>query len=216
MNKVERCDYLDLLCHQWTDDGLPDNLETLATLLGYRRGGQVPARVLEKFPVCADGKRRNARLEEERQKQIQRIERKRFGAQKTNTKRWGVANGSLCDHLATGERVAIDDGQPQNGASPANARKTPTLEQARAFATEIGVTPDEAESWWHAREASEWTRTSNGVAMKIGSIKSDCKSYVNAVRERAATKQQYANHRQAADRSDKANPPGRYASPPSR
>lgn len=87
LTKVERCDYLDLLLHQWTNDGLPADLDLLARLVGYRKGSQIPPLVLEKFPMAADGKRRNARLEHERAKQRDRIRRKRQGAAMTNAKR---------------------------------------------------------------------------------------------------------------------------------
>jgi uncharacterized protein YdaU (DUF1376 family) len=87
LTKVERCDYLDLLLHQWTNDGLPADLDMLARLVGYRKGSQIPPLVLEKFPIAADGKRRNARLEHERVKQRDRIRRKRQGAAITNAKR---------------------------------------------------------------------------------------------------------------------------------
>ena len=87
MTKVERCDYLDLLLHQWTGDGLPVDLDLMARLVGYRKGSQISPLVLEKFPIAEDGKRRNARLEKERVKQRVRIRGKRRGAAITNDKR---------------------------------------------------------------------------------------------------------------------------------
>ena len=65
-------------------------------------------------------------------------------------------------------------------------RQLPTLEQARDHGPAIGVTPDEAEKWWHAREASNWTRSSNGVAIPIGVWTSDLKTFVNHLRNREA------------------------------
>ena len=106
MTKLERCDYLDLLCHQWTDDGLPSNIDIMARLIGYKRASQIPALVMEKFPVAADGKRRNARLEVERVKQRERIAKRRDGANKTNAKRWN--SDSLSDRSATTERHNLE------------------------------------------------------------------------------------------------------------
>lgn len=94
MTKVERCDYLDLLLHQWTEDGLPADLDMLARLVGYRKGSQISPLVLEKLPIAADGKRRNARLERERVKQRVRIRGKKKGAALTNAKRWGKRGGA--------------------------------------------------------------------------------------------------------------------------
>ena len=36
--------------------------------------------------------------------------------------------------------------------------KYPTLEQAKSVAPQAGVTPEQAERWWHTREASGWMR----------------------------------------------------------
>lgn len=104
MTKVERCDYHDLLCHQWTEDGLPADLTLVARLIGYRKASQIPISVLEKFPLGEDGRRRNLRLEIERQKQRARIAAKRDGAQKTNAKRW--SSESLSDGQASRSTVA--------------------------------------------------------------------------------------------------------------
>lgn len=147
LTKVERCDYLDLLLYQWTSDGLPADVDMLARLVGYRKGSQISPLVLEKFPVAADGKRRNARLEEERTKQRDRIRRKRQGAAKTNVKRWGNAGGdahapattrarstrptrqslpaeslseSISSRLATDERVDIESPPPTTHHPPQN------------------------------------------------------------------------------------------------
>lgn len=113
MTKTERCDYLDLLCHQWTDDGLPADAAILARLLGYKQASQIPAMVLEKFPVGPDGKRRNSRLEQERNKQRERYERKANGAAQTNAKRWGKrhTHESLSESLsdAAEHRLAIPE-----------------------------------------------------------------------------------------------------------
>lgn len=73
MTKVERCDYLDLLCTQWTDDGLPADVEMIARILGYKKAAQVPPTVIAKFPLAEDGKRRNRLLETIREKQRERI-----------------------------------------------------------------------------------------------------------------------------------------------
>lgn len=127
MTKTERCDYLDLLCHQWTENGLPDDLDMIARLLGYKKPSQIPPLVLEKFPVSEDGRRRNQRLESERVKQIARIDKKRYGAAITNQKRWGERpqKESLSDRLATPERVANESPPPTTVHPPPLLPPTP-------------------------------------------------------------------------------------------
>ncbi|WP_395753790.1 hypothetical protein [Prosthecobacter sp.] len=95
-------------------------------------------------------------------------------------------------------------------AGAAAQRVRPTLEQARAIAPEIGLTPDQAESWWLAREASQWLRSSNGALMPVGeNWRADAKTFTqNALQRRP---QPRAGTREPARRSDTANAPGRYA-----
>jgi hypothetical protein len=104
MDNLDQLAYLRLLCHLWLRDGLPESVDVLSRLAGI----QVSPDVLVKFPLCNDGKRRNARLEEIRAEQRARIATRRQGAMKTNMKRWNgrVANESLGDRSATVERVA--------------------------------------------------------------------------------------------------------------
>jgi uncharacterized protein YdaU (DUF1376 family) len=164
MTKAERCDYIDLLCHQWTNDGLPADLDLIARMIGYKKGAQIPALVLEKFPLSEDGKRRNCRLEQERDKQRERIARKSLGAAKTNAKRWGerVANESLSDRLATPERVASESPPPTTHRTPiqereSNAREDwPDLNQVLAFAETVPADISCATSFFNECEACGW------------------------------------------------------------
>lgn len=67
MNSAEVGAYFLLLLYQWQDDCLPDNDETLRRLTRLDPVQWQESRdiVLSKFPVDADGKRRNHRLHEE-------------------------------------------------------------------------------------------------------------------------------------------------------
>lgn len=62
----------------------------------------------------------------------------------------------------------------------------PTLEQSKAAGPQLGVTPEEAESWWHAREANDWLKaTAGGAAIPVGaSWQSDMKRFTEIGRER--------------------------------
>ena len=48
-------------------------------------------------------------------------------------------------------------------------KRYPTLEQAREAAPMVGITPDQAEKWWHTREASGWMRANaSGGSVPVG------------------------------------------------
>jgi len=127
LSKVERCDFLDLLAVQWTEDGIVDDLPRIARMLGYRRAEQIPAAVLEKFPVATDGKRRHPFLEKLRAEQRERIASRKRGAQTTNQKRW---NGNapkpnqppeellLSDRSATVQRLVSESPPPTTHHPP--------------------------------------------------------------------------------------------------
>lgn len=90
---AEQLSYLRLLCHQWLNDGLPDDLATLKRL-----GGKgVNKNLLTKFPAGPDGKRRNARLEKIRSDQRERIASRRLGGALTNAQRYGLDSLSESD-----------------------------------------------------------------------------------------------------------------------
>lgn len=149
--------YFRLLSQQWLRDGLPENLKEIRALAR----GKISEKVLEKFPLAEDGKRRNRFLEEIREKQRKRIERKRLGAKKTNAKRWGkgieseslsdVENDRLASRLATIKRVDIESPpltthhspliiqqqQLQQQAREASPSSAPTFEQAQAYAEQF-------------------------------------------------------------------------------
>jgi len=59
--------YIRLLAFQWEHNGLPEKLSMLMNLAG----GEVSELVLSKFPVWEDGRRRNLKLEQIRQEQIE-------------------------------------------------------------------------------------------------------------------------------------------------
>lgn len=115
LSKTERCDFLDLLAVQWTEDGIVDDLLRIAKMLGYRRAAQIPEAVLEKFPVAADGRRRHPFLEKLRAEQRERIASRRRGARITNQKRW---NATPPEHAAAESREGCD---PMNAPDDALA-----------------------------------------------------------------------------------------------
>lgn len=205
MTAAEVGAYIRLLCHQWQQGYIPSESNKLTRISGvsFTKLGEV----MSKFETGEDGNLRNARLESVREKLQSYREKQAEHGKKGGRPPIGKPKGEERPPL-TGEKGSLtsqsqSQSQSQEGIQPASQRQIPTLAQAIAFASEISVTAEEAEAWWHAREASQWTRSSNGTTQKIGSIKSDCKSYVNHMRERKLTK--------AANRPGLANAEARRA-----
>lgn len=88
---IPRAIYRELLDASWDVGGLPNDENILRRMVGatppeWRAGWPT---VLEKFVVCDDGKLRNLKLEEHREKAIELWRRRSGGARKTNRQRWG-------------------------------------------------------------------------------------------------------------------------------
>lgn len=84
-----------------------------------------------------------------------------------------VAELTLALELYVGKRINVK-------TSP-----RPTLEQALAMAQNCGVSAEEAEAWWNAREASGWLRgAGNGGILPVGSNHAaDLKTWTNSTRQ---------------------------------
>lgn len=99
--------YIRLLCVQWDIGGLPNDDSTICRLGGC--GGNAVASIRAKFEVGQDGKLRNRRLEEEREKQ--RIYREKQA--ENGAKRW-LGNAKP---QALAKPSHMPEGMP-NGCSP--------------------------------------------------------------------------------------------------
>jgi hypothetical protein len=80
-----------------------------------------------------------------------------------------------------------------------------------AAAGQSGVTAQEAEEWWQAREASGWIRgTAGGGAVAVGvNWHADLKAYTNRARERRAHAASRERPPPGRARVESANP-GRF------
>jgi uncharacterized protein YdaU (DUF1376 family) len=82
--------YRELLDTQWDMASLPADPRELRALIGATPNEWKAWVLIEpKFPIGADGRRRNRRLERHRQKAIELLERQRAGAASTNMKLHG-------------------------------------------------------------------------------------------------------------------------------
>ena len=82
--------YVRLLCHQWINGPLPDDLDLLARLVGTTvdRFRLVWAEIGDRFPVGDDGRRANPELESKRLESIQYRERQAQQGRKGAKVRW--------------------------------------------------------------------------------------------------------------------------------
>ncbi len=99
MTAAERGAYVNLLCHQWEDNGLPaHDRKRLLSMAGCT--GKVLMAVLLKFPFSDDGMRRNPRLEVIRKEQRKRIAAAREKSAKMHAARYGGAAASTAASTA--------------------------------------------------------------------------------------------------------------------
>ena len=107
---TERAVYRELLDAQWIQGSLPNDEKELIRLAGCSRKEWAASwpRVRSKFELV-DGKLKNTRLEEHREKAISLHNKRRLGAQKTNAKRYGSDSDSA--RSATRTALAQRDAQ---------------------------------------------------------------------------------------------------------
>lgn len=122
----ERGHYLTLLMLQWDRDGLPAELDALDRL--SPGVGDVWGTLQDKFPVEADGQRRNARLEEHRDRAVE-LRRKRSEAGKAAAAARACSNNRSSNVEQTfNNRSSIDNHPTSPSPSPSNAGISPSGE----------------------------------------------------------------------------------------
>jgi hypothetical protein len=108
---------------QWDRDGLPSDLEALDRL--SPGVGDVWAMLQDKFPVDPKGQRRNARLEEHRERAVE-LRRKRSEAGKAAAAaRAGSINRSPNVEQTLNDRSTIDNHPPSPSPSPSDSGISP-------------------------------------------------------------------------------------------
>jgi uncharacterized protein YdaU (DUF1376 family) len=151
--------YIRLLCHQWSRGSIPVETEKQQRLAG----GSISADVLLKFPVGDDGLRRNPRLEEEREKQMEFRQKQREKGLKSAETRKMLNHGSTAvpttvqpDGQPGTQPTTQPDGQPEgNSPSPSPIYNTisgpkgrfapPTKEELDLESAKIGLPSTEVD-----------------------------------------------------------------------
>lgn len=153
--------YLDRLTHQ---PGFSDALRKVGWLEVRSGSLQVP-----RFDRH-NGQSAKARAESNRRVSKHRTG-KRNGESVTN-----VTPEALQKPLPEKRR---EEEKEERERKPAGGIRRPTLEQAKAAASNMGIPPMKADEWWHAREASEWMKgMAGGGTSPVGSNwQADLKTY---------------------------------------
>ena len=131
MTREERGDYIDLLCFQWNYDGLPENLDEIARLIGLKNGKKLSKNLIEKFPII-EGKRRNIRLEQERDSQTARIEKCRQKIEAMN-----AARGSTREAKQPSTRGSTRTSTRPSSILNTQSSSTPSLDKSKEVNTPI-------------------------------------------------------------------------------
>ena len=164
--------YIRLLCAQWNRGSLPNDLDEL---LRFSRGSTTlqAERVRRKFEVCQDGQLRNARLEDERQKQAVWREKSRLGGKKSGVVRNSTKGGSTVvqppyeatpqpkgntplSTLHSPNNTPPATPPPGGESPPADRFKIPSEEELRLHASEIGLPIPEMLKFQAFYESNGW------------------------------------------------------------
>jgi uncharacterized protein YdaU (DUF1376 family) len=129
MSLSERGAYMNLLCHEWLEGGLPDDDDILSILsgLGKEWFGKSGEKIRKCFTIKS-GKFINPRLEKERKNQKERKKKRSDAGKKGNETRWGkgsedIAKGSQCDNNA----IAKDRSTTTSSSTPATTKNIKTF-----------------------------------------------------------------------------------------
>ena len=152
--------YIRLLCYQWSRGAIPTEPEKLERVAG----GKVSPDVLAKFP---DGK--NARMEQEREKQAAFREEQSRKGQAGAQARWKNGSGHAPANAPAMAQAMPrpspgqwpNDGSPSPSPSPISMRERagaerPSLAEVQAHAAKIGLAPWKAEDWFNEMEGCGW------------------------------------------------------------
>jgi len=203
MTLAGRGAYLSLLCYQFSNGTIPKDERTICRIIGAfpDEWAEIRSEVLAKFEALEDGSWINRRMEKEREERdgirVKRIEavQKRWGNgfkpdtnEDTSVSTKPGANGDTSPSPSPSPSLTSYSHSGNGGGGAKKEHRRPTLTEAKAAAGNAGATPEEAETWWHKREAADWMRSLGGNAQgPVGSNwQSDLKQWAGGERQRKA------------------------------
>ena len=164
--------YIKMLAIQWERGSLPENPISIKKLINSRK---VPSDfLLEKFPLCGDGTRKNLRLEKEREKQQTFRQSRASNASRgwekkrtSNARASSVHNGSTC----------INDALQSSSSSSDNSTLSiPSENEVTEFAAkQPGWSTEVVKQWFLDRSSQGWVK---GSGVPITNWKADLEAWV--------------------------------------
>ena len=166
MSLSERGAYMNLLCHEWLEGGLPDDDGMLSILsgLGKEWFGKSGEKIKKCFTVKS-GKFINPRLEKERKNQKDRRRKRSDAGKKGNKARWGkdsesVVKGSQCDNNA----IAKDRSTPTPTPTSTSTSTKKKKKKKDVWILPEGIKP---EVWQEYEDHRKTTKTKLTDAARI-------------------------------------------------
>jgi hypothetical protein len=200
----EICRYWRLLGHQWMRGALPASEDDLAALAR----GKVTPRILEKFPIGSDGRRRNAVMESVRNDQRARRHANAEKARHAAGARWKdrrkssppAVNGSSPKHSTSNApsipQAMLEQCPPithhpytnnnNNNEGAAAPLPSPLLEDCLKLADGAKITETMVHLRHRARYRVGWKVVQGGVALPIVDPVADLEHYAESWRFREA------------------------------
>lgn len=176
----ERGHYLTLLMAQWANGGLPSDLKALERI--SPGVSECWAVVGEKFPVGTDGRIRNRRLEEHRDKSVQLRQARQERAKRGAKARWEATEGGDEQCLEqcleqSSEQCLMNAASSSSSSSPSHTSSAKTTAApssqtetpaASGSATKVGKIGWDASQGWTgitAEDRSEWAAAYPGAVL---------------------------------------------------
>jgi uncharacterized protein YdaU (DUF1376 family) len=184
MSDSEVGQYIRLLCHAWSLGGMTE--EQMKKRI---KSGKLSPKVLEKFPLCLDGARRNKRLETVRGTQEENRQRMRASGCKGAEMRWqGHSSAAIAENGSPSPSPTPIKVQPNN--------QRPTCEQVASKCDLSGWPKPEGERFWHHFESSGWI-DKNGH--RIVNWQSKLAIWITDAKARPAEQSHHAPHTNGAN-----------------
>lgn len=156
-----RAIYLELLDWQWESERLPNAQANAIRLLRISlEEWEIFAPFFDQcFPVCDDGNRRNARLDDERRQVVERIAK----ARESGSKGGSVGGKKKVKKEASKRTLSERQSEPpserqtkQIQSKNTNVFSVPTQDQCVFYGASIALSREESEKFFDYQESSGW------------------------------------------------------------
>lgn len=139
MTPEQRGAYIQLLCHDWSSDGIPDDEDALSRLSGmgegwFKGGSRVVRECFNQHPT-KDGFLTNKRLEEEREKQLKWRKKSSEGGRKSAESR--AKNRQNPEKTTEKQQESDVEGWLPNGCEMVGTKRQPKVNSSSSSSSSI-------------------------------------------------------------------------------